>query len=86
MASAKSLLVAGLGFGTALGVALGTLLIAPNMSSAPGGGGGGDINDIREKYSKLVNENNISEAQLDSADSVLKDLDRFVVDLSLIHI
>lgn len=83
MASAKSLLVAGLGFGTALGVALGTLLIAPNMSSAPGGGGGGDINDIREKYSKLVNENNISEAQLDSADSVLKDLDRFVVDGTL---
>ena len=39
MASPKSLLVAGLGFGTALGVALGTLLIAPNMDATPGGSG-----------------------------------------------
>ena len=70
MASPKSLVVAGLGFGTALGVALGTLLIAPNMDSTPGGGKAGSHDEVREKYAELVVENEIHEAQLDSADSV----------------
>ena len=85
MASPKSLLVAGLGFGTALGVALGTLLIAPNMDSTPGGGQAGSHDEVREKYAELVFENEIHEAQLDSADSVLRDLNRFIVDGSLVQ-
>ena len=83
MASPKSLLVAGLGFGTALGVALGTLLIAPNMDATPGAPGGGPKDEVREKYAELVVENEIHEAQLDSADSVLRELNRFIVDGSL---
>lgn len=85
MTSPKSLLVAGLGFGTALGVAVGTLLIAPNMESTPGGDKAGSHDEVREKYAELVVENEIHEAQLDSADSVLRDLNRFVVDGSLVQ-
>ena len=53
MMSPKSLVVAGLGFGAALGIALGTLVIAPNMDSAPGPGGE-STDEVREKYSELV--------------------------------
>lgn len=78
----KSLIITGLGFGAALGIALGTLVIAPNMDSGSGPGGE-STSEVREKYGKLVLENNIAEAQLDSADSVMGDLGRYVVDGSL---
>ncbi|OFK68099.1 MULTISPECIES: copper transporter [unclassified Corynebacterium] len=84
MGSPKSLIVTGLGFGAAIGVALGTLVIAPNMDSTPGRGG--ESNDeVREKYSKLVLDHNIAKAQLDSADSVMGDLGRYVVDGTLVQ-
>ena len=82
MMSPKSLIITGLGFGAALGIALGTLVIAPNMDSGSGPGGE-STSEVREKYGKLVVENNIAEAQLDSADSVMGDLGRYVVDGSL---
>ena len=82
MMSPKSLIITGLGFGAALGIALGTLVIAPNMDSGSGPGGE-STSEVREKYGKLVLENNIAEAQLDSADSVMGDLGRYVVDGSL---
>lgn len=82
MMSPKSLIITGLGFGAALGIALGTLVIAPNMDSGSGPGGE-STSEVREKYGKLVLENNIAEAQLDSADSVMEDLGRYVVDGSL---
>lgn len=82
MMSPKSLIITGLGFGAALGIALGTLVIAPNMDSGSGPGGE-SISEVREKYGKLVLDNNIAEAQLDSADSVMGDLGRYVVDGSL---
>ena len=84
MMSPKSLVVAGLGFGAALGIALGTLVIAPNMDSAPGPGGE-STDEVREKYSELVLDNKIAEAQLDSADSVMGELGRFVVDGTLVQ-
>ena len=82
MMSPKSLIITGLGFGAALGIALGTLVIAPNMDSGSGPGGE-STSEVREKYGKLVLDNNIAEAQLDSADSVMGDLGRYVVDGSL---
>ena len=82
MMSPKSLIITGLGFGAALGIAVGTLVIAPNMDSGSGPGGE-STSEVREKYGKLVVENNIAEAQLDSADSVMGDLGRYVVDGSL---
>lgn len=82
MMSPKSLIITGLGFGAALGIALGTLVIAPNMDSGSGPGGE-SASEVREKYGKLVLDNNIAEAQLDSADSVMGDLGRYVVDGSL---
>lgn len=82
MMSPKSLIITGLGFGAALGIALGTLVIAPNMDSGSGPGGE-STGEVREKYGKLVLDNNIAEAQLDSADSVMGDLGRYVVDGSL---
>ena len=82
MMSPKSLIIIGLGFGAALGIALGTLVIAPNMDSGSGPGGE-STSEVREKYGKLVLDNNIAEAQLDSADSVMGDLGRYVVDGSL---
>ena len=82
MMSPKSLIITGLGFGAALGIALGTLVIAPNMDSGSGPGGE-STSEVREKYGKLVLENSIAEAQLDSADSVMGDLGRYVVDGSL---
>lgn len=82
MMSPKSLVITGLGFGAALGIALGTLVIAPNMDSGSGPGGE-STSEVREKYGKLVLDNNIAEAQLDSADSVMGDLGRYVVDGSL---
>lgn len=82
MMSPKSLIITGLGFGAALGIAVGTLVIAPNMDSGSGPGGE-STSEVREKYGKLVVENNIAEAKLDSADSVMGDLGRYVVDGSL---
>ena len=82
MMSPKSLIITGLGFGAAFGIALGTLVIAPNMDSGSGPGSE-STSEVREKYGKLVVENNIAEAQLDSADSVMGDLGRYVVDGSL---
>lgn len=82
MMSPKSLIITGLGFGAALGIAVGTLVIAPNMDSGSGPGGE-STSEVREKYGKLVLDNNIAEAQLDSADSVMGDLGRYVVDGSL---
>ena len=79
MMSPKSLIITGLGFGAALGIAVGTLVIAPNMDSGSGPGGE-STSEVREKYGKLVLDNNIAEAQLDSADSVMGDLGRYVVD------
>lgn len=84
MGSPKSLIVTGLGFGAAIGIALGTLVIAPNMDSTPGRGGG-STDEVREKYSKLVLDHNIAKAQLDSADSVMGDLGRYVVDGTLVQ-
>lgn len=82
MMSPKSLIITGLGFGAALGIALGTLVIAPNMDSGSGPGGE-STSEVREKYGKLVLDNNIAEAQLGSADSVMGELGRYVVDGSL---
>ncbi len=84
MMSPKSLIITGLGFGAALGIALGTLVIAPNMDSGSGPGGE-STSEVREKYGKLVLDNNIAEAQLDSADSVMGELGRYVVDGSLVQ-
>lgn len=84
MMSPKSLIITGLGFGVALGIALGTLVIAPNMDSRSGPGGE-STSEVREKYGKLVLDNNIAEAQLDSADSVMGELGRYVVDGSLVQ-
>ena len=82
MMSPKSLIITGLGFGAALGIALGTLVIAPNMDSGSGPGGE-STSEVREKYGKRGLENNIAEARLVSADSVMGDLGRYVVDGSL---
>ena len=75
----KSLLVAGLGFGTAVGVALGALAIAPNM---PSGGAGGD-SSLREEFQKKAQNEEVLKAQADSSDSVLDKLAPVVVDGSL---
>lgn len=72
------LLVAGLGFGTAIGVALGALVLAPNMS----GGAAGD-DPIREEHRKLLQDNQTLQAQTDSNDSIIDDLASDVVDGSL---
>lgn len=78
---AKSLLVTGLGFGTAVGVALGALAIAPNMQS---GGAGGD-DSLREEFQKKAQTEDILKAQAGSSDSVMNKLAPLVVDGSLVQ-
>ncbi|MDO5031641.1 copper transporter [Corynebacterium sp.] len=80
MAKGNSLLGAGLGFGAAIGIALGALVIAPNMS---GGGSTSANEELRQEYRSLVQDQQITEAQVGSADSVVRDLAPYVVDGSL---
>lgn len=65
----NSLLVAGLGFGVAAGVALGALVLAPNIS----GGQVGTADDaIRTEHQKTVQDNRILSAQADSGDKMVE--------------
>lgn len=61
-------LIGGLGFGVAAGVALGTLVIAPNMNGAAGS------SVPRSERSDEALRAQIAEAQADSADSVVGEL------------
>ena len=56
---AKTELVAGLGFGAAVGVALGALIIAPNLTT-----GMADDDPIREEHRKVVQDNKILQLSL----------------------
>ncbi|MFH0410490.1 copper transporter [Corynebacterium sp. L4756] len=70
--SKSALVIAGLGFGVALGVAAGTLVIAPNMD---GGGAAVAADDpIREEHRALLAENGEIQAQANSANSLIPGL------------
>lgn len=70
--SKSALVIAGLGFGVALGVAAGTLVIAPNMD---GGGASVAADDpIREEHRALLAENGEIQAQANSANSLIPGL------------
>ena len=65
---AKTELVAGLGFGAAVGVALGTLVIAPNLTT-----GMADDDPIREEHRKVVQDNKILQTQNEASDKIVAD-------------
>lgn len=63
-------LIAGGGVGVAVGVALGTLVLAPNMSD----GGGVSLSSNRDELAAAEEQANIAESQAASADSVIEEL------------
>ncbi|MCT2187525.1 MULTISPECIES: copper transporter [Corynebacterium] len=65
---AKTELVAGLGFGAAVGVALGALVIAPNLTT-----GMADDDPIREEHRKVVQDNKILQTQNEASDKIVAD-------------
>ena len=65
---AKTELVAGLGFGAAVGVALGALIIAPNLTT-----GMADDDPIREEHRKVVQDNKILQTQNEASDKIVAD-------------
>ena len=71
--SRSALVIAGLGFGVALGVAAGTLVLAPHMDSAASSASAGN-EAIREEHRALMQENQEISAQSDSADSLIAGL------------
>ena len=76
-----SFVVAGLGLGTALGVALGVFAIAPSVEAGSGNGGG--ENSIREEHRRVVQDNRINQAQNSASDSVIDEISPTLVDGSL---
>ncbi|MGP6173325.1 copper transporter [Corynebacterium sp. A21] len=64
----SGIILAGLGFGVAAGVALGTLVIAPNI---PGSGGATSAQQSAGEFDQLAAE--INAAQADSADAFIAD-------------
>ena len=71
--SKSALVITGLGFGIALGVAAGTLVIAPNLDGAPSAAVSGD-DALREEHRDLLQKNKDLTAQSDSADSLVAGL------------
>lgn len=71
--SKSALVITGLGFGMALGVAAGTLVIAPNLDGAPSAAVSGD-DALREEHRDLLQKNKDLTAQSDSADSLVAGL------------
>ncbi|MDN5707341.1 MAG: copper transporter [Corynebacterium casei] len=70
--SRSALVIAGLGFGVALGVAAGTMVLAPNMEGTSAAVASDD--PIREEHRALLQENKEIQAQSDSADSLISGL------------
>ncbi|XLN83432.1 copper transporter [Corynebacterium tuberculostearicum] len=75
---AKTELVAGLGFGAAVGVALGALVIAPNLTTSMA-----DDDPIREEHRKVVQDNKILQTQNDASDKIVGDSGAEMVDGAL---
>jgi len=71
--SKTALVVAGLGFGVALGVTAGTLVIAPNMDGTAAVGSS-NSEALREEHRSLLQENKEIQAQSDSADTLVNEL------------
>lgn len=65
----------GLGFGVAVGLVLGALVIAPNTPGLGGAAGGsaeaGAHGDVRAEYQKLLQDNKQQEAQLKAGDELI---------------
>lgn len=80
--SRSPLVIAGLGFGVALGVAAGTLVLAPNMDGAASSASSSD-DAIREEHRSLLQENEQIRAQSDSADSLIAGLSADALDGAL---
>lgn len=70
----SGLLIAGLGFGIAAGTALGALVLAPNLN-----GGEGQDSELRTEHRKLLQDNQIIEAQSKTGDSIISDLSEELV-------
>lgn len=66
----SGLVIAGLGFGVAAGIAAGTLVIAPNLPGGVGGGAGMSATELEAAQQ----ERDINAAQAESADSVVAHL------------
>ena len=75
---AKTELVAGLGFGAAVGVALGALVIAPNLTTSMA-----DDDPIREEHRKVVQDNKILQTQNEASDKLVADSGAEMVDGTL---
>ena len=75
---AKAELVAGLGFGAAVGVALGALVIAPNLTT-----GMADDDPLREEHRKVVQDNKILQTQNEASDKIVGDVGAELVDGTL---
>ena len=75
---AKTELVAGLGFGAAVGVALGALVIAPNLTTSMA-----DDDPIREEHRKVVQDNKILQTQNEASDKIVADSGAEMVDGTL---
>ncbi|MDY3127006.1 MAG: copper transporter [Corynebacterium sp.] len=67
----SALVITGLGFGTALGIALGALVLAPNMTGVQGSGSG---DPIREEHRRLLVENQGLQDEVGAADSLIEEL------------
>lgn len=75
---AKTELIAGLGFGAAVGVALGTLVIAPNLTTSTA-----DDDPIREEHRKVVQDNKILQTQNEASDKIVAGSGAELVDSTL---
>ena len=66
---AKTQLITGLGLGAAVGVALGALVIAPNLTTSVA-----DDDPIRAEHRKVVQENKILQNQNEASDDIVKNV------------
>ena len=71
--SKSALVITGLGFGMALGLAAGTLVIAPNLDGASSTAVSGD-EALREEHRDLLQKNKDLSAQSNAADSLVSNL------------
>ena len=66
---AKAQLITGLGLGAAVGVTLGALVIAPNLTTSVA-----DDDPIRAEHRKVVQENKILQNQNEASDDIVSDV------------
>ena len=76
--SSSGPVIAGLGFGVAVGVAIGAFALGPTVA---GSAGGDDA--VRDEFRQVVQDNQVLQAQSKSGDSVVSELSPTMVDGSL---